>query len=425
MQILQEAVRFGCRNCPNDAEREAENIKLTRQNVEVFRRFLFCDDITEVQIIIRPKKGKDVKDFRFYEFIPKTCIDDLNKYLDENSLEGEHYVNGDPLIVWHFSDLGEETKISYRLNASFDEECKQAVKGLGIAQFVEQKENLNAPVQKKILKFKSSSEEFKGESKTIQKNLWDSTDYNGRKEVLVYRIASQNANLAKCEIKNVKILDCERKQDNQGISEVLIEVSDGTLTNRGTVTINAGPRGAAAAANTAPTIGGLPSVKISGTGLKKNVITDLGQYAQDKETTKENLVYSILDQTNPKLVGCKITNEKNVDCNVNQYKQGTSRVTIQVSDTQLTDKASFDVRVSLTCQKHEKKGCVGTQVYWFDDCGNLEEFDKFCGSREICQDGECKGLPKECEEGSVCGFLKFGNCKNGQCCQLDAINPFC
>jgi len=235
-QILQEAVQFGCRNCPNDADREAENIRLTRQNVDVFRRFLFCDGITEVQIIIKPKQGKDVKNFRFYEFIPKTCIDDLNKYLDENDLEGEHYVKGDPLIVWHFSDLGEEKKISYKLNTSLDEECRQAIKGLGVAQIVEQKENLNLPGQNKILRFKSSSEELKGGK--LEKNLWDSTDYNGNKQDLAYRIVSQNANLVKCEIKNEKNLGCERKEDNEGISEVLIEVSDGILTNSGTITIN-------------------------------------------------------------------------------------------------------------------------------------------------------------------------------------------
>ncbi len=240
-QILQEAVQFGCRNCPNNLETEASNIKLTRQNVDVFRRFLFCDGITEVQIIIKPKPGTDVKDLRFYEFIPKTCIDDLGKYLDEN-IEGEHYVRGDPLIVWHFSSLGEETKISYKLNKSFDEECKQAIKGLGVAQNFEKKQISNAPGEKDVLKISSlPNEETMGKNKRIREDLEAVTEYSGNKENLIYTIVSQNANLAECKIKDKKNLECESKENAEGVSEVSIEVSDGNLKNRKTISIKVNP----------------------------------------------------------------------------------------------------------------------------------------------------------------------------------------
>ena len=316
-QILQEAVQFGCRNCPNNLETEAANIKLTRQNVDVFRRFLFCDGVTEVQIIIKPKTGADVKDFRFYEFIPKACVDDLNKYLDEN-IEGEHYVKGDPMIVWHFTDLGEETKISYKINKSFDEECKKAIKGLGVAQSAKQNYNVNPNVQQKtgniesppektqntqslpkqsksakqkeneqnsqssselpqndsatvqvgqkaqgaqtteqtesekqsgnadagqgkILNFKSSYEQFRSDTKKIEKNLRDLTIYDGEKNNLVYSISKQSTDSAKCEIKGYN-LDCEQIGDGIGPSEVFIEVTDGNLLSAGKITILPSPQ---------------------------------------------------------------------------------------------------------------------------------------------------------------------------------------
>ncbi|TSC64212.1 MAG: hypothetical protein G01um101493_195, partial [Microgenomates group bacterium Gr01-1014_93] len=264
-KIIKEAIEFGCRNCPNDFDREGENIRLTRQNVEMFRKFTFCDGITDVQIIIRPKKGSKVKDFRFYEFIPKTCIDDLNNYLVEN-IEGNVEIKGDPLIMWYFDDLGKEQKVSYKLNAVLDDECRQAVQGLGVAQFVE-----------------------------------------GQKE--------------EAEIPEL-----------------------------------AGP-------STEPTIGGLPDVTVSGTGLKKNVISNLWKYAEDKETNPKDLVYTIIDQTNSDLVECSINNEKHVDCEVKQKIKGTSTVTIQVDDLEFRDTASFNVEVSQFCKKHERKGCVGNQVF--------------------------------------------------------------
>lgn len=134
-EIIKEAVEFGCGNCPNDADKEEEKIEPTRQNVEIFRKFSFCEGQTSIQIVIKPKKGSDVRDFRFYEFIPKTCINDLNSYLIEKT-EGDVDVKGEPLILWYFSDLGDEKRVSYKLSTALDDECRQAIQGLGVAHFV-------------------------------------------------------------------------------------------------------------------------------------------------------------------------------------------------------------------------------------------------------------------------------------------------
>ncbi|MBI2656265.1 hypothetical protein HYX03_00825 [Candidatus Woesearchaeota archaeon] len=277
-RIVKESIDFGCAFCPKDFDKELDNLRLTRQNVEMFRKLTVCEGITNVEILIRPKKGAIAKNFRFYEFIPKTCIDDLSKYLAEN-VEGNVEIKGDPLLMWYFDKLDKEEKLSYKLSAELSDECMQAIQGLGVAEFVEGKKE--------------------------------------EKEAAVANIAP----------------------------------------------------------NTAPTIQGLPDVTVSGLGLKRNAIANVWKYAQDKETNTINLVYTIIDQTNPNLVDCMINNEKHVDCEVKQNKEGASRVTLQVDDLEFTDRTSFNVKVLLSCKKHERKGCVGNQVYWFDSCSNQEELD--------------------------------------------------
>ena len=335
--IIKEAIGFGCSNCPTDLNREAEKIRPTRQNAELFRKFTFCDGITNVEILIRPRKNAEIKDFRFYEFIPKSCIDDLDSYLAEN-IEGNVEVKADPLIMWQFSSISNEQKLLYKLGTALSDECRQSIQGLGVAQFVEA------------------------------------------------------AKLREQEIKE----------------------------------------------NTPPTIGGLPDVSLAGIGLKKNAISNLWKYAQDKETNPQNLVYTIIDQTNSNLADCSINAEKHVDCEVKQNKDGFSRITVQVDDLQFTDRTSFSLEVSEFCKKHEKQGCVGNSVFWFDSCGNREEFVESCPSGQVCNEGKCE---KDCKQNAnkkcgdddkiywldSCGKkgqlhfdcrdnLVRNQCKNSQCC---------
>lgn len=134
-KIIKEAADFGCRNCPGNPDEETARARLTRQNVEMLRKITSCKGITEVQVVIRPKKGAEAEDFTFYEFIPKNCISDLNKYLAE-TIDGNVEIKSDPLIMWHFDVLAKEQKVSYKLSAEFSDECRQAIQGLGVAQFI-------------------------------------------------------------------------------------------------------------------------------------------------------------------------------------------------------------------------------------------------------------------------------------------------
>ena len=340
-KIISEMVEFGgsfpneCKNCPRDLAEEFEKAKLTRKNVEMFRKFAFCGNITDVQIIIKPKKGAKVKDFRFYEFIPKECIDDLGKYLAEN-IEGDVDIKGDPLIMWHFDEIGEGKKFSYKLATELSEECRQAIQGLGVAQFIE----------------------GAGQEKTSNEN-------------------------------------------------------------------------------TPPTIGGIPDSVVSEAKLHKNVVPNLWRYAEDKETGPENLVYSVIDQTKPSLVECNIIENKHIDCEVKQNKDGISRITLEVSDLEFSDRTIFNVEVTQSCKSHARKSCIGNQAVWMDSCGNQESLEKVCLSNEKCEDGECqplctKNFKRRCDGNKVYWFdscskkgsLVFNcdknsvkkKCNNGECC---------
>lgn len=234
-KVIQEAIGFGCANCPTDLDDEMEKLELTRQNVEIFRRFLYCDGITDVQIIIKPKKGSKIKYLRYYEFLPKDCIDDLKKYLAEDmGIEAD--VKGDPLILWHFSDLGDEKKISYKLNTDLSEDCRQAINGLGVAHFegeIVPPEKINTPPT--IGGLPDVELSGIGLTRSVIINLWRyAQDKETYPKDLLYSITGQtNPDLVECRIRNNKHVDCEVKQNANGISIVTVQVDDRKLQNRG------------------------------------------------------------------------------------------------------------------------------------------------------------------------------------------------
>ena len=142
--VLQEAKDYGennhCANCPAYYETIGEhfsNFVQTRENVEIFRKYEYCRETgkTNVEITIRPKGGAELKNFRYYESIPKNCIDDLQTYLSR--VEGDVSIKNDPLIVWMLDDIKTERKISYELDKLLSDECKKVIAGLGVAEAIE------------------------------------------------------------------------------------------------------------------------------------------------------------------------------------------------------------------------------------------------------------------------------------------------
>ncbi|MBS3105870.1 hypothetical protein J4234_06470 [Candidatus Woesearchaeota archaeon] len=229
-RIIREAVEFGCENCPTDFNQEVQKIRLTKQNVELFRKFTFCDGITNVEILIRPKKGQEIRDFSFVEFIPKTCIEDLNEYLAEN-VEGDVEIRSDPLIMWHFDGIGKEQKISYKLSINLDDECRDAIKGLGVAQFIEEQKEKDAefntaPAINGLNDITLSGIKL---HRNVITNIWRfAQDKETEPKDLIYTIIDQtNSNLVDCVINEQKHMDCEVKQNIDGASKITIQVDDG------------------------------------------------------------------------------------------------------------------------------------------------------------------------------------------------------
>jgi len=128
---------------------EFDNFYKAKANSKVFRKYKYCkeDGKTTVEIIIRPNEGVTMETFTFFESIPKDCIDDLRDYLPEaingdveitTTVDGSYDYLPDPLIMWTLGNLDEETRISYALNAILSDKCKEVIKGLEIAETVQE-----------------------------------------------------------------------------------------------------------------------------------------------------------------------------------------------------------------------------------------------------------------------------------------------
>lgn len=142
-QILNDFSEFYCERCPTDIFNEVDDYVQTLQNLNMYRRYTYCPDTgkTKVEIIISPKDERIIRNFRFYEYIPKECVASLNETLESLSIVGEVFVQDDPLLMWQFDTIDGETVIEYTLNKSMSrEDCEELIKGLGIAEAIQPEE---------------------------------------------------------------------------------------------------------------------------------------------------------------------------------------------------------------------------------------------------------------------------------------------
>ncbi|MFH1642878.1 MAG: hypothetical protein ABIC04_08335 [Nanoarchaeota archaeon] len=121
---------------------EVDRFIATNQTVRIARR---CNcgrnpGKTVVEIVVKPEGS--VKHYKLIESIPKELLpegEDLTNYLESVTGEFDYYrVIGDPLIMWHFSEITDETVIGYTLNnIEMMEYCGEVLKSVGIGVTLE------------------------------------------------------------------------------------------------------------------------------------------------------------------------------------------------------------------------------------------------------------------------------------------------
>lgn len=130
-EIIEHAKQLPAGGPMGDIDTEIEIFRETSKKVKIARRFN-CGKKpgeTVVEILI---KG-NAKNFKLIESIPKECVDYLNDYLKNMTGEYDYFkILSDPLIVWHFNSISEETIISYVLDLDLSENCLDAFESIGL-----------------------------------------------------------------------------------------------------------------------------------------------------------------------------------------------------------------------------------------------------------------------------------------------------
>ena len=137
--IIEHAKQLPSGGPEGDIETELGIFRETNKKVKIARRFN-CGKKpgeTVVEILI---KG-NAKNFKLIESIPKECVDYLNKYLKNMTGEYDSFdIIYDPLIVWHFNSISEETIVSYVLNLDLSEYCLDSFESIGLGVTPESKD---------------------------------------------------------------------------------------------------------------------------------------------------------------------------------------------------------------------------------------------------------------------------------------------
>ena len=379
-----------CEYCPTNLGKEITDFRKALNNVNIFRKFKYCSEtgITEVEIIIKPKDDTKLKNFRFYEYIPKECIEDLNQYLAEN-VEGEVHIEGDPLIVWQFNEISEETTLNYKLNTKLAENCKKIIEGLGVTEAVEGR----AVRSQETISIGYEEETLAQEGSKIQPETGPG----------------------------------ETQQPSEGPETQPEET--GTPAGEETIDLLK--------------IEGIPDKTLDGNiKIHKNVM-NLLPYTYP-ESRRSEFTFNIKSQTDIGLVSCSINQEKKVDCNIRKNEDGYSDITVVVSDDFLTDTDTFRLFV-----KHIEEEVVNEITYssycgddvcndeencatCYKDCGNCTK-KLLCGIKaeqkcvsncyDYCRE---KGYPGEAT-GSCCesSWWMFGGCGKYSCICYDYYETEC
>ena len=98
--------------------------------------------------------------------------------------------------------------------------------------------------------------------------------------------------------------------------------------------------------NQPPVISGIPDQTLNENEIPPNNWIDLWQYANDVESSDEELQFKIVGESNPGLIDCRIDNDRYVNCILSSNKYGFSDVIVEVIDGQYADRDSFRITVN-------------------------------------------------------------------------------
>ena len=148
--------------------------------------------------------------------------------------------------------------------------------------------------------------------------------------------------------------------------------------------------------NNPPVITGIPDLTIDENQVPPANWIDLWQYASDIESSGAELQFSIVTQSNPGLINCQIDNNRYVNCILAPNSFGFSDITIQVSDSQYTDRDSFRVIVNRLTQNpvignipnvyfdEDSSAQLGLDNYVTDPDNNLTELSwSYSGNNHV------------------------------------------
>ncbi len=139
VRVFKESDKANCQGCIDTAivplAEEAKKAKLLYRHMDILRSYGYCDGKMSVHILFRPKAGVVLSDFRYFESIPKQCVENLKDVIDIREPEnGVLRVGQDSIMMWGFSSLKKEQEVSYTLSKSPTDECVGLIEGSGIAR---------------------------------------------------------------------------------------------------------------------------------------------------------------------------------------------------------------------------------------------------------------------------------------------------
>ena len=131
---------------PDCKDAERQNIENAKGFVDLKLRVRSCftdeGDKTIVEFIATPKPGVAAKEVKIFETIDKTkcSIDFKNSLTKVEGGDGDIIVNPDPMLVWPFTTLKEEQKVSYELSLILDDNCRKELKAAVGAEVIAKKD---------------------------------------------------------------------------------------------------------------------------------------------------------------------------------------------------------------------------------------------------------------------------------------------